>query len=150
MSFSVDQIFHCKVAEVRNQFGRCARRRPRHSSSKACRPRRSEGNRITTIDRSGRRVTTAHGINLFRKDSLGRVPEQCVCSKCGKNRELIGYETSEQLESKNCRSKVLVRLVQSQFAGPGGSVPHFDQHFNSPWNTLLDGRSSATCKPHDR
>src|SRR5258708_8333415 len=85
--------------------------RPRHSSGKACRPGRSEGNRITTIDRSGRRVTTAHGINLFRKDSLGRVPEQCVCSQCGKNRELIGYETSEQLESKNCRSKVLVRLV---------------------------------------
>jgi len=31
--------------------------RPRHSSGKACRARRSEGNRVTTVDRSGRQVS---------------------------------------------------------------------------------------------
>src|SRR5260370_17869215 len=92
--------------------------RPRHSSGKACRPRRSEGNRITTIDRSGRRETTAHGINLFRKDSLGRVPEQCVCSKCGKNKNLIAYRPTEQRQSKNSRSKGLLKLFKTQFPSP--------------------------------
>ncbi len=124
--------------------------RPRHSSGKACRPRRSEGNRITTIDRSGRRVTTAHGINLFRK----RFPRQGARAVCPlpvrKEQRADWLRDQRATGSKNCRSKVLVRPVQSQFAGPGGSVPHFDQHFNSPWNTLLGGRSSATCKPHDR
>jgi hypothetical protein len=34
-------------------------------------------------------------------------------------------------DSPNCDAvpKALVRTVQSQFTGPGGSVPHFDQHF---------------------
>jgi hypothetical protein len=50
-------------------------------------------------------VTTAHDINLFRKDPIGRVPEQCVRSQCGKNRELIGCETSEQLVRKTAVPK---------------------------------------------
>ena|ERR1700730_9720209 len=49
-----------------------------------------------------------------------------------------------------CRSTALMRLVQGQFTGPRGSTPHLDQHFNGPWNTLIGGRSSAACKPHDR
>jgi hypothetical protein len=53
------------------------RTRPRHSSGKACRARRSEGNRVTTVDRSGRQVNRAT-VHDIRKESFGRVPEQCV------------------------------------------------------------------------
>jgi transposase len=35
-------------------------------------------------------------------------PEQCVCSQCGKNKELIGYETSEQLDVEPAKHFVLV------------------------------------------
>jgi membrane protein len=52
--------------------------RPRHSSGQACRARRSKGNRVTTVDRSGRQVIELQHINLLRKDSFGRMPEECV------------------------------------------------------------------------
>jgi transposase len=35
-------------------------------------------------------------------------PEQCVCSQCGKDKELIGYETSEQLDVEPAKHFVLV------------------------------------------
>jgi transposase len=35
-------------------------------------------------------------------------PEQCVCAQCGKNKELIGYESSEQLEVEPAKHFVLV------------------------------------------
>jgi hypothetical protein len=122
--------------------------RPRHSSGKACRARRSQGNRVTTVDRSGRQVIELQQMT-FEKTPFGRVPEQCLLP-VRKEQRADWLRDQRATGSKNCRSKVLVRPVQSQFAGPGGSVPHFDQHFNSPWNTLLDSRSSATCKPHNR
>ena len=35
-------------------------------------------------------------------------PEQCICSQCGKDKELIGYETSEQLDVEPAKHFVLV------------------------------------------
>ena len=35
-------------------------------------------------------------------------PEQCVCAQCGKTKELIGYESSEQLEVEPAKHFVLV------------------------------------------
>ena len=35
-------------------------------------------------------------------------PEQCVCAQCGKNKDLIGYESSEQLEVEPAKHFVLV------------------------------------------
>ena len=35
-------------------------------------------------------------------------PEQCVCSQCGRNKDLIGYETSEQLDVEPAKHFVLV------------------------------------------
>ena len=35
-------------------------------------------------------------------------PEQCICSQCGKDKELIGYETSEQLDLEPAKHFVLV------------------------------------------
>lgn len=35
-------------------------------------------------------------------------PEQCICSQCGKGKELIGYETSEQLDIEPAKHFVLV------------------------------------------
>jgi len=35
-------------------------------------------------------------------------PEQCVCSQCGKDKDLIGYETSEQLDVEPAKHFVLV------------------------------------------
>ena len=35
-------------------------------------------------------------------------PEQCVCSQCGRNNEVIGYETSEQLDVEPAKHFVLV------------------------------------------
>src|ERR1700745_1391662 len=35
-------------------------------------------------------------------------PEQCICSQCGKNKDLIGYETSEQLDVEPAKHFVLV------------------------------------------
>jgi transposase len=35
-------------------------------------------------------------------------PEQCICSQCGKDKDLIGYETSEQLDIERAKHFVLV------------------------------------------
>jgi len=35
-------------------------------------------------------------------------PEQCVCAQCGKQKELIGYESSEQLDVEPAKHFVLV------------------------------------------
>ena len=45
--------------------------RPRHSSGKACRARRSEGNRVTTVDRSGRQVIELHRMTFEKTPSAG-------------------------------------------------------------------------------
>src|SRR4029077_9309862 len=57
--------------------------RTRHSSGKACRARRSEGNRVTTVDRSGRKVslTSNPRITLQAQDARStekRLTERAV------------------------------------------------------------------------
>jgi transposase len=61
-------------------------------------------------------------------------PEQCVCAQCGDNTELIGYETSQQLDVEPAKHFVLVtkrrkaRLPPLRRAGsrdsPGSGAYH--------------------------
>jgi len=54
----------------------------------------------------GRQALPAH---LPRVEKIiACTPEQCVCSQCGKDKELIGYETSEQLDVEPAKHFVLV------------------------------------------
>jgi transposase len=36
-------------------------------------------------------------------------PEQCICSQCGKDKDLIGYETSEQLDVEPAKHFVVTK-----------------------------------------
>jgi transposase len=54
----------------------------------------------------GRQELPAH---LPRVEKIiASTPEQCVCAQCGKNKDLIGYESSEQLEVEPAKHFVLV------------------------------------------
>jgi hypothetical protein len=58
-------------------------RGPRHSSRKACRARRSGGNRVTTVDRSGRQVIELHrmtfkGNCILRSTAFARSSPQAA------------------------------------------------------------------------
>ena len=57
-------------------------------------------------DHSGRQELPAH---LPRMEKIiPCTPEQCVCAQCGKQKELIGYESSEQLDVEPAKHFVLV------------------------------------------
>ena len=54
----------------------------------------------------GRQELLAH---LLRVEKIiACTPEQCVCSQCGKDKDLIGYETTEQLDVEPAKHFVLV------------------------------------------
>ena len=54
----------------------------------------------------GRQELPAH---LQRVEKIiACTPEQCICSQCGKDKELIGCETSEQLDVEPAKHFVLV------------------------------------------
>ena len=67
--------------------------RPRHSSGKVCRARRSEGNRVTTVDRSGRQVIKLHGMTFEKTPSAGA---RAVCLlPVRKEQRADRFETSD-------------------------------------------------------
>jgi len=58
------------------------------------------------VEHPGRQELPAH---LPRVEKIiPCTPEQCVCAQCGKDKNLIGYETSEQLDVEPARHFVLV------------------------------------------
>ena len=58
------------------------------------------------VKHPGRQKLPAH---LPRVEKIiACTPEQCICSQCGKDKELIGYETSEQLDVEPAKRFVLV------------------------------------------
>ena len=71
----------------------CPGTRPRHSSGKVCRARRSEGNRVTTVDRSGRQVIKLHGMTFEKTPSAGA---RAVCLlPVRKEQRADRFETSD-------------------------------------------------------
>jgi hypothetical protein len=63
------------------------------------------------------------------KKIIACTPKQCVCARCGDNTELIGYETSEQLDVEPAKFRKLKSF----------NVGALTQLFNPFLNSTLPG-----------
>jgi transposase len=89
---------------VRLATGASGARTRSESSRSAGRERASTAQAAASQSASAGQASWSTGI----EKTIACTPERCVCSQCGKDKDLIGYETRQQLDVEPAKHFVLV------------------------------------------